>query len=109
MFGFFKKWFKSTVDLSIVDKFRIRVIILKNGTKKYYPQFKNGDITSDYECILKLKNDSFILKDLNLDYLINNSKFINNEIEALSIIEEFKKELELIRSKELLEEEIIKL
>lgn len=101
-------WFKRAVDTVSTDKFRIKVITLKDGTKKYYPQYK-GEVSSSYLCIIRSK-DALILTDVS-DYQLVNGMYWHcvSEVEATALVDAFKHQLTIERSKELESEEIIKL
>lgn len=102
------KWFKSTVDKTIVDKFRIKVIILKDGTKKYFPQYKEDTLSSEWLVILSLtSNNVFYFMD-SFELLTTDNYEISEE-NARKVIEQTKLELSTKRAKDFLSEEIIKI
>lgn len=101
--------FGNANKVSNPDKFRIKVITLKNGTKKYYPQYKLDIISSDWENIIKTSKNNFVLCDLSIFELINGNHFCENQEDAINITNEYKLYLEQERAKEYQSEEIIKL
>lgn len=104
-------WFKRAVDTVSTDKFRIKVITLKDGTKKYYPQYK-GEVSSSYLCLIKTGSDHqyIVLIDVSDHDLLNSNYYYYSDQEAAQeAINDYKLQLELERAKQLESEEIIKL
>lgn len=101
------KWFKSAVDVVTADKFRIKIITLKDGTTKYYPQYK-GDSTNWMDLLVTDKGP-FILVGLTDDQLLNNNYHCNTQELAQDTINLYKQLLVLERAKLLESEEVIKI
>ena len=103
-------WFKSKVaSTATLDKFRIKVITLKDGTKKYFPQYKSSDLSSDWLLILSLKHGSNLFYYADDFELLTIDNYEMSEENALKVIEQTKIELAIKRAKEYLSEEIIKI
>lgn len=101
------KWFKSAVDTVTADKFRIKIITLKDGTKKYYPQYK-GD-TTNWLDLLVTDKEQFILIGLTDYQLLNDEYQCDSQELAQDTINLYKKLLVLERAKNLESEEVIKI
>ena len=101
-------WFKSKVaSTATLDKFRIKVITLQDETKKFFPQYKEDSLSSEWLVILSLANGN-LFHDMNHSDLLSTNNYSNSEEIAKQVIEQTKKELAIKRAKEFKSEEIIK-
>lgn len=108
--SWWKFWNKSDKVSDTPEKFRVKVITLKNGTKRFYPQVRNSVLAADWLCILKTHNGHIVLVDLSEFDLINYEYYhCNSEVEAIEKIEALKLQLAVERANEYESEEIIKL
>ena len=108
----FWNWFKKSklVNIASLDSFRIKIITQQNGYKKFYPQFKDNDLTSEWLCAVVTKNNNVILVDVSQFDLIHSIYYCELSMEdAEATIERLKAQLQLERAEQYLSEEIIKL
>jgi hypothetical protein len=103
-------WFKKSILAPGVtmDKFRIKIIILNDGTKKHYAQYKESNLSSDWLNILLLATGSVILHEITEHEEINGNLGCISKEEADILIEKQKQQLETLRAKGLKEEIYIK-
>lgn len=107
----FWNWFKKSklVNMTSLDNFRIKVITLQNGDKKYYPQFKDNNLTSEWLCAVVTRDNNVILVDVSQFDLVNSIYYCElSEEEANTTLERLKYQLEVERANQFLSEEIIK-
>lgn len=106
----FWNWFKSKAAKTVaLDKFRIKVITLQNGSKKYYPQFKDNNLTSEWLCAVVTRDNNVILVDVSEFDLVNSIYYCElSEEDANTTLERLKAQLAIERANDFLSEEIIK-
>ncbi len=96
------------LDEDYTDDFRIKVIKLKSGVTKHFPQYKSG-IMDQWETLVSINNKGIgSLHISDVEMIHTNISYCTKE-EADSYIEDYKQQLIKQRSNEYLDEEIIKL
>jgi len=85
-------------------KFRIKIVTLNNGTKKYIPQCKKGFIAGWETIILVNENIYCLLQGINEP---SDSFFCRSNTEAEDYIKGYKASIEESLAKEVKEEEFI--
>lgn len=104
-----KFWKKVDKVLPSQDKFRIKVITQQNETKKFYPQFKDNDLTSEWMCLITTINNDIILVDVsNFNLIHSNYYHLASQEAAIARIEKYKLQLAIERANYYKSEEIIK-
>lgn len=107
----FWNWFTKSklVNIASLDNFRIKVITLQDGSKKYYPQYKGGTLTSEWLCAVVTRDNNVILVDISQFDLVHSIYYCElSEEDANTTIERLKAQFQLERAEEFLSEEIIK-
>lgn len=97
------------LDEDYTDEFRIKLIELKSGLCKYYPEYKSGVMSSWAQLILfNNKGVGNIFLDHN-ELLESKIAYCDSEEEATEIIEKYKEQLTKDREHEFFEEDIIEI
>ena len=91
------------------DKFRIKIIELRNNNKKYYPEYKEGMMSSWAQLVLQNNKGivSIFLSDREL--IEDNLSHCDSVEESKDLVQKYKQQLIKKRELELLKEQIIKL
>ena len=91
------------------DKFRIKIIQLRNYTKKYYPEYKES-LMSSWSQLVSQNNKGIVFIFLSDKELIEDTiTYCDSFEQAKEIVHQYKNQLIKQRELELLKEEIIKL
>lgn len=105
----FNKSDKDILDNDYDDNFRIRVIELKGGLRKYYPEYRLGMMNS-WEQIVNINNKGFKTLFISDSELIaSTAAYCDTEDIAKEYINAYKQYLTTSRECELKKEELIKL
>lgn len=103
-------WFKRSklAKVATVDRFRIKIVILNDGTRKHYAQYKESTLSADWLNILLLATGDVILHEISNYEELHGNLSCSNKEEADLLIEKQKEKLTLTRAKGLKEEIYIK-
>jgi len=94
------------LDKDYVDEFRLKIIKLKSGLFKFYPEYKSG-MMSGWAQLIMLNNKGVGTVFLSDHDLIESSlAYFDSEEEAMEVIDTFKTQLIKEREKEFLHQQI---